>query len=231
MGENTTNTCRMCLCGIIETEQFYFLNNDNELKLQFKLLNFLPEIDLNMTPNPITCNRYSVGDFDAFEERTNTNADRATELCDKGNASGIEGSKTGNGGLARVLEMMFLDNKRRDDLLERLVNNVTAQKQLTQREMEETQPFHIMSDLSKNIQTYYGESKSTGKEWLINFQKSEDDEDEFTDEEVPENKDGSGHAEPINDDLNQNKKILEKNYKNRKVRETCSQATGLFEGL
>ncbi|KAK4878798.1 hypothetical protein RN001_011304 [Aquatica leii] len=80
--------------------------------------------------------KYSVEDFDAFEERTNTNANRTTEPCDKGNASGMEGSITGDGGLARVLEMMLLDNKRRDDLLERLMTNVTAQKQPTHREIE-----------------------------------------------------------------------------------------------
>ncbi|KAK4878537.1 hypothetical protein RN001_011043 [Aquatica leii] len=50
---DSTNTCRICLFEITETKEFYFLNNDNELKLQSKLLEFLPEIDLNITPNPI----------------------------------------------------------------------------------------------------------------------------------------------------------------------------------
>ncbi|KAK4873318.1 hypothetical protein RN001_015347, partial [Aquatica leii] len=56
MEEKTTNTCRICLLEIVETEQYYFLNNDNELMLQSKLLDFLPEIDLNITSNPIACN-------------------------------------------------------------------------------------------------------------------------------------------------------------------------------
>ncbi|KAK4874699.1 hypothetical protein RN001_014059 [Aquatica leii] len=30
--------------------------------LQFKLLNLLPEIDLDITPNPIACNTYNTGD-------------------------------------------------------------------------------------------------------------------------------------------------------------------------
>ncbi|KAK4878799.1 hypothetical protein RN001_011305 [Aquatica leii] len=54
MGENT---CRICLQELVETEQSYSLTNDDELKLQSKLLDFLPEIDLSITPNPISCQR------------------------------------------------------------------------------------------------------------------------------------------------------------------------------
>ncbi|KAK4878612.1 hypothetical protein RN001_011118 [Aquatica leii] len=55
MGEKTTKKCRICLMEI-ETEQFYFLHNENKLMLQFKLLDFLPQLNLNITPNPIICN-------------------------------------------------------------------------------------------------------------------------------------------------------------------------------
>ncbi|KAK4874701.1 hypothetical protein RN001_014061 [Aquatica leii] len=64
MGEKSTKFCRICLLEIVETEQYYFLNNDNKLMLQFKLLNLLPDIDLNITSNPIACN----GCMTAIEE-------------------------------------------------------------------------------------------------------------------------------------------------------------------
>ncbi|KAK4879190.1 hypothetical protein RN001_007336 [Aquatica leii] len=73
MSEKTI-ICRICLLEIVKTEQYYFLNNDNELKLQSKLLDLLPEIvsiqltefkrltlaclqELNITTNPIACNK------------------------------------------------------------------------------------------------------------------------------------------------------------------------------
>ncbi|KAK4873321.1 hypothetical protein RN001_015350 [Aquatica leii] len=42
----------------MEAKQYYFLN-DNELKLQYKLLDLLPKIDLNITPNPVVCTSYN----------------------------------------------------------------------------------------------------------------------------------------------------------------------------
>ncbi|KAK4878534.1 hypothetical protein RN001_011040 [Aquatica leii] len=34
--------------------------------LQFKLLNFLPKIDLKITPNPIACNRYEIAETEQY---------------------------------------------------------------------------------------------------------------------------------------------------------------------
>ncbi|KAK4878541.1 hypothetical protein RN001_011047 [Aquatica leii] len=67
MGENTS-TCRMCLQEIMETEQYYFLNND--LNLQFKLLDVLPRINLNITSNPIICNQctITIGEIHQFKK-------------------------------------------------------------------------------------------------------------------------------------------------------------------
>ncbi|KAK4873319.1 hypothetical protein RN001_015348 [Aquatica leii] len=67
MEEKPTNRCRICLLEIVKTEQYYFINNDNELKLQFKLLDFLPEIDLNLTPNPIACNSCKITIEEIYE--------------------------------------------------------------------------------------------------------------------------------------------------------------------
>ncbi|KAK4874665.1 hypothetical protein RN001_014025 [Aquatica leii] len=67
MGEKSTNICRICLLEIVETEQHYFLNNDNKLMLQFKLLKLLPKIDLNITTNPIACNKCMITIEEIYE--------------------------------------------------------------------------------------------------------------------------------------------------------------------
>ncbi|KAF5278832.1 hypothetical protein FQR65_LT03520 [Abscondita terminalis] len=52
MAETETITCRICL---IECVEFYSLNEDDHLMLRSKLLDFVPQIDLAATLNPVAC--------------------------------------------------------------------------------------------------------------------------------------------------------------------------------
>lgn len=105
---------------------------------------------------------------------TITTADQVNKAAETQN-SVAKGSE-----MLQMFQLMMNENKRRDDVLTKLVMQLATNKNNNSEKVQDSgrngnehgdgvESYHIMPDLTKNIRTYNGESKGVAKEWLANI--------------------------------------------------------------
>lgn len=67
--------------------------------------------------------------------------------------------------LTRMLDMMMADNRRRDEMMQCLVDRLTPNSTVSRTATSPVSSFHIMPDLTKSIQIFDGEPGFKADEW------------------------------------------------------------------